>query len=552
MHTDAGSDYNFDSRWWTAPVAKITRRLAQVSDETNELAVLVTTGAFCPIHEGHLQLLETAKRELESRGTTVLGGYICPDHDQYVSSKIRFRSLSAAQRLELCELAVEESDWLMVDRWAAIYASGSVGFTTIVDHIDKMIKQHVMTTKPIRIVYTFGGDNAMFAFSFVSIWSCICVLRPGSLDNFDDITAYDSLRKNPRIIFSRDTTAALDSTRIRNGDLSSLLPKVRDRYLSMQRVEHDAIGRKAPTLSTSMDPLYLRNERLRAIRSLLPTSKRSFGAVSKAYDAFCEGLRRVFELSLGPSATVQPIDLQNQQTVLDEKTAKHGKIISFDPCLSGSHDLRLWHIHEPLVKTSTAIFAPRGQQVDATQVARFEAGAYTVLAENLPIDADTQRLITERLPNSCSIVGYISRMDLVRATGGYMAKLKKNTSGTVINARDYLVGSHEGGTVLQLGDEQLVRAPSIIPYVRPFLNVNVDATLEMGFSKQVWDLNLQFFQAIGANITVKDMAPEFQALCRVHGFPEDMCMSEFCDWHITAFNDMHYVEIEDNAWRAAA
>ena len=117
----------------------------------------------------------------------------------------------------------------------------------------------------------------------------------------------------------------------------------------------------------------------------------------------------------------------------------------------------------------------------------------------------------------------------------------------MINARDYLAGSHEGGTMLQLGDEHVVRAPSIIPYVRPCLNAHVDSTLEMGLSRKIWDLNLEFFQAIGGNMTVKDMAPEFQALCGVQGFPADMRMTELCDWHSAAFDNMYYIDIEDGA-----
>ncbi|OAG07505.1 uncharacterized protein CC84DRAFT_665196 [Paraphaeosphaeria sporulosa] len=538
--------YNFDARWWTGPIDKIEKRLAQVPDDTDGLAVLVTTGAFCPIHKGHVQLLETAKRELESRGITVLGGYICPDHDQYVSSKIISGSLSAAQRLELCELAVEESEWLMVDRWAAIYASGSVGFTTIVDHVDKMIKQHVRTTKPIHIVYTFGGDNAMFACSFVARWSCICVLRPGSLAYFNDTSAYNSLRKNPRIIFSRNTTAPLDSTTIRRGDLSGLLPKVRDRYLYMQRAERDTALRGASSLSNSIDTLYVRNEGVWTLSSLLQKSKCSLEHLLKAYGAFCEELRQVFELASDPGATIQSIDLKDQQSILDKKVSKHEKIISLDPCLSGLHDMSLWHVSKPLTKASTAIVAPLEQTSAVKHVRQAEAGAYVVLAEHFPVDPATERLITEQLPTGCSVVKYMSHMDLITSGSCYMASFKRRKNEATINARDYLAGSHEGGIVLQLGDEQLVRAPSIIPYVRPSHQTHVDAMVEMWFSRQVWDLNLRFFEAIGGGLTVKDMAVGFQALCEAQGFPADMPVTELCDWHIKAFEDMDYVGIEDD------
>lgn len=490
-----------------------------------------------------MQLLETAKRELESRGMAVLGGYICPDHDQYVSSKIKSGSLSAAQRLELCELAVEESDWLMVDRWAAIYASGAVRFTTIVDHIDKMIKQHVKTNKQIHIVYAFGGDNAMFASSFVARWSCICVLRPGSLDYFDGVTAFESLRTNPRIIFSRDTTAPLDSTSIRNGDLSGLLPRVRDKYVSMQRAEHDAYAERDPSLLPSIITFYVRNEGLWAIQPFSRKLNCSPDHLLKAYETFCEGLQHIFELSFESGATTRSIALQDQQAELERLLSEQGDIISLDACLSGSHDLSVWYVSKPLVKTSTAVMTPPEQALASEKIEKSKAFSYTVLAEHLPVDAETERLITEQLPVGCSIAKYISFLDLISSDSGNLTKELRTENCTLINARDYLAGSHEGGTVLQLGEGYLARAPSIIPYVRPSHRAHVDVTVEVGFSREVWELNRRFFQTVGGGLTVKDMPVRFQALCEIQGFPADMHMTDLCDWHITAFGDMDFCEI---------
>jgi nicotinic acid mononucleotide adenylyltransferase len=538
--TDLVLDYDFDARWWTGPIDKIEKRLARISDDTNGLAVLVTTGAFCPIHQGHVQLLETAKRELESRGMAVLGGYICPDHDDYVSSKIRSGSLSAAQRLELCELAVEESDWLMVDRWAAIYASSAVGFTTIVGHIDKMIKQHIKTTKPIHIVYTFGGDNAAFAFSFVARWSCVCVLRPGSQGSFNDMATYGSLRKNPRIIFSHDATDPLDSTSVRKGDLSGLLPKVKDKYLTMQRARSETFVARDPATSPSTDTFYIRNEELLAIRPFLQNPKCNADRLLKAYDMFCEGLQLAFVLAFDFGTTIESIRLQDQQTELDLLLAKHEGVISIDPCLSGSHNLRIWHVSKPLAKASTALIAPPEQTPPEKHLSQAKAGSYVLLAEHLPLDAGTERLLTEQLPNDCIISRYMSHSDLISSD---VAIIPGTQSSTTINARDFLAGSYEGGTMLQLSEPHLVRAPNMIPYVRPSHRAHMDVTVEVGFSRAVWELNRRFFQAVEGGLTVRDMAAGFQALCEIQGFPANMGMTELCDWHLTAFGDMDFDEL---------
>jgi hypothetical protein len=58
-----------------------------------------------------------AKDHFESLGYTVLGGYYSPVSDGYGKKGL----LSAAVRLDMCNLAVESSDWLMVDRWEATF-----------------------------------------------------------------------------------------------------------------------------------------------------------------------------------------------------------------------------------------------------------------------------------------------------------------------------------------------------------------------------------------------------------------------------------------------
>lgn len=488
-------------------------------------------------------MLENAKRELESRGVAVLGGYICPDHDRYVSSKVSSGSLSAAERLELCELAVEDSDWLMVDRWAAIYASSTVGFTTIVGHIDKMVNHHIKSPKPIRIVYAFGGDNAMFAFSFVARWSCVCVLRPGNQDYFDEMAGYDSLRNNPRIIFSEDTTAPLDSTSVRKGDLSGLLPKVKDRYLSMQhtRARHQSISDHG--IPPSPNVLQLRIEGLWAFQPFFIKSGCIAEQLVDAYQIFCKELQKVFELafySVGgfiPPYVIIPSHLREQEEALRKLLATH-KVISLDPCLLGTYNLNTTQPSKPLVKIPSRNVLSTDSDTLETKLEQAELSMYTLLTENIPLTDETNRFLTESLPRGSAMSSHIRTSDLTNSVSEGVAGTINAQYHSTINARDFLAGSHEGGTVLDLGGKSLVRAPNMLPYVRPSHHAYIDTTAEMGFSKAVWKLNQEFFRAVGDELFVEDMAPGFQALCEIQGFPVDMRMTELCEWHLVAFGDM--------------
>jgi nicotinic acid mononucleotide adenylyltransferase len=479
-------------------------------------------------------MLETAKRELESRGIAVLGGYICPDHDRYVSSKIKVGSLSAAERLELCEIAVEDSDWLMVDRWAAMYAWSAVSFTTIISHIEKMVNHHVKTPRPIQVVYAFGGDNAVFASCFVTRWSCVCVLRPGSLEDFRRMAEYDSLRKNPRIIFSSDTTAPLDSTSVRKGDLSALLPKVKDRWLSM------TTGSFPKVPSTRI--YYQRNEGLWALQPCLDRPKCPIERLKIAYDTFCEELQNLFELAFdamrGPVLPYKiiPARLGDQRNALRELLAAHGNIISLDPCLPATHNLSVLELAEPLVTNLSNIVAIPGRLPLEQQLEQVSAGAYAVFTENVPLDVSIKQLLEKGLPEGAVITTYLSNEDLISKGADHVPSTR--IQGT-INARDFLAGSHEGGTLLRLDDAEVGRAPNILPYIR----APVESTAEMGFSRAVWELNQQFFNEVGGELLVQDMAPDFQVLCEVQGFPKDMHMAEVCDWHLAAFESMQFKEL---------
>ena len=494
-------------------------------------------------------MLERAKAELESRGMAVLGGYICPDHDQYVKSKIRSKSFTAAERLELCELAVEDSDWLMVDRWAGIYASSAVGFTTIVDHIDKMVNHHVKTKNKIKTVYAFGGDNSMFAYSFTSRWSCVCVLRPGSVDRFRDLLHHDGLRDNPRIMFSEDMTEPLDSTSIRKGDLSGLLPKVKARYLALQDTRASKLYMAINDgISSEIDVIYLRNEGFWAISNLQERAGCSSEQLLDAYETFCELLKTAFELALnsarkiGPTPKIVPVKLMEQEPLFQNILQTHERVISLDPCLPGPINIRLTQSSKPLVAPSLDALRISDLITPPVLTENYEDGRYTVFAKELPLQPGVDKLIAESLPENSTVEHYFSLADITSSNNDITLSEPKIRAITM-DARDFLVGSHKGGSLLQLVESQLVRAPCILPYVRPSHNSYISATAEMGFSNAIWELNHQFFQTIGDNLVVQDMAPAFQKLCAIQGFPADMRMTELCEWHLAAFQDMVFQKL---------
>ena len=58
------------------PIGKLKRNLEnQSSSRDKKIVVLVATGAFAPIHFGHLTMFDVARKELERLGYYIVAGY---------------------------------------------------------------------------------------------------------------------------------------------------------------------------------------------------------------------------------------------------------------------------------------------------------------------------------------------------------------------------------------------------------------------------------------------------------------------------------------------
>jgi hypothetical protein len=95
-------------------IEKVRSRFASTACAGDKIVFLVMSGAFNPVHTQHVRALEIARSYLESLDWTVVGGFLAPSSDAYVTEKLRSEALSFVQRRTLCELAVEGSDWMTV------------------------------------------------------------------------------------------------------------------------------------------------------------------------------------------------------------------------------------------------------------------------------------------------------------------------------------------------------------------------------------------------------------------------------------------------------
>ena len=169
--------------------------------------ILLSTGGFAPIHNGHINLLEQAKLYLENQNIHVAGGYISPSHDDYVlSKKNQNKNMHIFNRLNIANKFLFDNQWIMVDPFEGLICKSSVNFTKIYDRLYKYLKYH-FKDYTFKIIFCYGSDNYPFSKVFESnnILS-ICVNRDEnfissnnhltiSLNNFVKVSSSE-LRKN--------------------------------------------------------------------------------------------------------------------------------------------------------------------------------------------------------------------------------------------------------------------------------------------------------------------------------------------------------------------
>ncbi|MES2824101.1 MAG: hypothetical protein V4732_10905 [Pseudomonadota bacterium] len=187
--------------------------------ESQKDCVLLTTGSFCPIHDGHIEIMDKAKHTLENQGWNVLGGYLSPGHDEYVSGKCKESFIPITHRILYIQKAIADIPWLSIDPWEGVFNQVAINFTDVITRLKAYLALHLRQNIPV--FYICGSDNARFAASFEIHGHCVVVNRPGYESEF---TRYKSL-SNERILFIAGDNNASSSAIRSNSNPVNLLQK---------------------------------------------------------------------------------------------------------------------------------------------------------------------------------------------------------------------------------------------------------------------------------------------------------------------------------------
>ncbi len=521
-----------DLNFLTTPVYKIVDSIKEVEIETDQpLVVLLSTGSFNPIHEGHIQMMENAKQAVEEQGRTVVGGYLSLGHDDYSLKKYPDSiPLSSSHRLLMCEKAVAKSDWLMIDPWEARYNDIPITYTEVIQRLERYLNKHLPEHK-FEIVYVFGGDNAGFARAFVGDGRCICVRRPEYESMIKEVKQDVFVKKNERIIFAEGViTSSQSSSAVRNGGRSTL-DAVNEHFWDWKA----SIGGQVRQAS----------KYYYAIRNDLDWAthiwSKEFGG-DRLHDQNRVFLKKV-AIGLKRSLTVRQIqdkkidcrfifvDLEEQQRIVDE-LAQNKVILNLDSCTKGGLKInfsRLFGVSNGQYYARRFVSRPGFKSI-LDQVKKIRAGKYTVVDDDIA-SGRTIELLRETLPESVELgekIGLLQRY--VENHKGEIGKDRQMFD--VVDSRDFLIGSTNSGLVVCLPNGEIARAPYIQPYVSLVSRANVLPANEMKLSISLWRLNYEYFVSLSSPVRLIDCDLGFRKLMEYVGFrPEDR-LSDICVWHI--------------------
>jgi nicotinic acid mononucleotide adenylyltransferase len=440
---------------------------------------LVATGGFCPIHAGHVHMLDAARAAAEAAGYDVVAGYLAPDHDEYVRQKCGIEAVPASVRLSQCAAAVEPLDWLRVDPWAALHRPGAVNYTDVVARLRSYLRAH--WDERVDVFYVCGGDNARFASAFLRDAGIIVVSRP----SFEaEHTRWRTQLSDRASILFCEASSELSSRQLRNGAW---------RDLSERRVL-----------------LRLEDER---VAGVVPV--REWRAFQRALVAEFEGFAGVRGARGASDAGVSDAGVSDAG-VSDAGVSRGGGalgVISLDVMRPGEHTLALSRLFALGGYQVLGHVARPGSPPLPEQLAAIPSGEY-ILRDDDSASGGTLRAALAALPPRLRIM----RTELTLTT---------EPGEDVVDSRDFLLGANDAGLVVQLPNGAIGRAPYLLPYVDPAARCNVPPALSRAFSRRLWQLNAEIHAT--TRLRIRDLPPPVRATFAQHD-PERP-LAAIAEWH---------------------
>ena len=513
-----------------APVHHVSQ-----NKSANNPVILLSTGSFSPLHQGHVSMMEAARKCLEESGYTVLGGFVSPSHDAYVHTKDNMLLLHAQRRVHLCQLALRGVDWLEVDPWESCYTPGSLNFTDVITHLEDLARTHVPSQNPIRVAYVFGSDNEQFARAFVGKGIGVCVGRDGAQRS---VVAQELRARSAEVYFVKGDPvyAQASSTRARRTDRNLIPPSARSTY---DRWWIDRV-RTTPIKDTFSETFIIRDDRaywtpsfidLCGSAKIQPAAARVRSRVQHIFQNAFSGVHECSDVRIVPIVEDMEIQMRAAQAL-----SGNGPMLNLDACTNehyghAIHMSRLFSLCDGQHRAGAHCARPGYPDLEQ-QMRQIPVGTYTLVDDDVA-SGKTMCALMCRLPEQV-LVDTVATLVSDKAAGcadhGTNCPHRVRTHD-VVDMRDFVVGARGGGLVVRALGGAIARAPYMFPYVSLYSRARLPLEAQMQTSIDLWKMNYVFYQMIGS-VTLGQVDPAAQTFFTSLGYDLDTRMSDLILEHI--------------------
>jgi nicotinic acid mononucleotide adenylyltransferase len=497
----------FDDRSWDSVFLHIDQEVSRMltpfqnvidglkivpKDNQKPFAVLLTTGCFAPVHNGHFDMMEQAKITVEKAGYHVLGGYMSPSHDSYVNTKENGNlRMNIMKRIQLLELAAQDHPWINIDPWEGVYNSISLNFTDVIAYLHNYLNYHINSDFYIDIFYVFGADNAHFANAFIGKGHGVIVNRYG----------YDiDITDNPRILISKiPNNREISSTIIRRGYHEQLPSTVLEIY-------RNSLALDKPRTNIN---IAIRKDSSYALSKWI-TPENCDLMKAQYNDLFASELKKLLLWAFESHDTkIFEVDITKQRQYIKTLRKKGvGIVVSLDPICPMVSNIRV-----------SRVFPMSGNQLKRlrTDISGVKLHLNNTSSKCYLVDDDIVSGKTMEIVADEFIPKHLDIIQVSLLPYGLDKQDSKIVFDEILDERDFLLGSKDGGLVCELPNGKLARVPYILPFVNPIWRASMDAEMVIIFSREVWLRNIDFFST-NTDILVKHADPKAQTLFNYLGY----------------------------------
>lgn len=476
----------YPTHFYSAPYTLVKRLHEETKAEFPEArqAVVISTGSYDPLHEGHMESLIRAKEYIENNeNAKVIAGFMSPSHDAYVRLK-NPGGVVDFQRIHDNTIFVENAEynkprqWIFHENWETLGVDVPVNFSDVVLYIDNMVKYYVGNN--IDVYYIFGSDNADFGLAFThnnpNLAKGICIGRPG----------YNLAPEMEKVIAESSTLFYAQGF---NGMSSTQVRALRSEIIIPEKEENNL-------------PFVLRDDIRQATQWLNPIlGEKDLKARCEVFSATVEDeLNKVF-----PQVKVLNVEEQLQVTKSYLKANfPNQKILSCDVYFEGDKTLRASRLFD--ISSSQS----HGKNSHyTTPVEGEDSNEYVFVDDDI-----VSGFFLSEVKKQFNIADAVSMADL-SVQDAYF---------DIADSRDFLIGALNGG--LMMDAEAPFRAPYLSPFVDLISRLSMPADNILDFNRAIWKANAVFYKNTG--LTVADLPQEQSTFLTYMGFADGESITDIC------------------------